>query len=355
MKNKITINNESAIITDTPRVKVCSSRNYNFFFDKKTGKFIRFGKNKKDDPQYSEFGPEILDLEISSGKCSGNCRFCYKSNNTNKLQQNMSLQTFHRIIDCMPPTLTQIAFGICDIKTNPEFFDMLYYSRKKDIIPNFTTSGLDLEDWMIPYIAKYCGAVAVSIVNKEKTYDTIEQLCNAGMQQINIHFMLSNERVNEAKSIIDDIVSDNRLQNLNAIVFLQYKPKGNNTSSFSSVIDPTIYKDLCKYCEDNNVRYGFDSCSAPLFESTLDKNDNRRQFVEPCESGLFSSYINVDGNFYVCSFAEGEDNWKTGLNVLDCKNHQDFLDKVWHNPRLVKWRKRLLDNNRSCPIYKELV
>jgi len=77
----------------------------------------------------------------------------------------------------------------------------------------------------------------------------------------------------------------------------------------------------------------------------------KMQMVEPCESGLFSSYINVDGEFYVCSFAEGEDDWTTGINVLECETPEDFLEKVWYNERLVYWRDRLAKSNRECPIY----
>ena len=71
-------------------------------------------------------------------------------------------------------------------------------------------------------------------------------------------------------------------------------------------------------------------------------------FVEPCESGLFSSYINCYGKFFVCSFAEGEDEWEDGIDVLHCDN---FVKDVWNNSRLIAWRKRLLDKKRACPIY----
>ena len=71
--------------------------------------------------------------------------------------------------------------------------------------------------------------------------------------------------------------------------------------------------------------------------------------AEPCESGLFSSYINCYGKFFVCSFAEGEDVWQDGIDVLNC---DDFLNDVWNHPRLVTWRSRLIENKRDCPIYE---
>ena len=56
------------------------SEYYNYDFNKETGFFARWGKTFTDDPKLSPFGPEILDIEISVGECSGNCSFCYKLN-----------------------------------------------------------------------------------------------------------------------------------------------------------------------------------------------------------------------------------------------------------------------------------
>jgi hypothetical protein len=174
------------------------------------------------------------------------------------------------------------------------------------------------------------------------------------MDQVNIHFMLSAERMGEAMQLVEDVSKDSRTCLLNAIVFLQYKPKGSNTDLFSSVPSMEAYKELTKHCEALGVPYGFDSCSAPLYMASIEDDplrDRKMQMVEPCESGLFSSYINVDGMFYVCSFAEGEDDWVEGIDVMQCETPADFLEQVWYNERLVEWRERLASNNRECPIY----
>ena len=67
--------------------------------------------------------------------------------------------------------------------------------------------------------------------------------------------------------------------------------------------------------------------------------------VEPCESGLFSSYINCYGKFVYCSFAEGIEK---EIDVLDC---YDFLEDVWNSDQVIEWRKNLIENKRNCPIY----
>ena len=47
-------------------IKRFKSPNYNFVFNMEDGFFARWGKNKEDDPEYSEFGNEILDIEVST-------------------------------------------------------------------------------------------------------------------------------------------------------------------------------------------------------------------------------------------------------------------------------------------------
>jgi len=76
MKRTIKYGGETATIIENENMKVCSSANYRYVFNKKTGYFMRWGKTFDDDPQYSPFGPELLDVEISTGSCDGNCRWC---------------------------------------------------------------------------------------------------------------------------------------------------------------------------------------------------------------------------------------------------------------------------------------
>jgi MoaA/NifB/PqqE/SkfB family radical SAM enzyme len=338
-------------LADTEAVKALSSANYNFMFNKNTGFFARWGKTHDDDPSWSPFGPEILDLEISTGACKGRCRFCYKENGQPKAEtKHMQLHEFEDILSRMPKTLTQIAFGITDVYANPDFFAIMSHARNKGVIPNYTTHGLDMDGWAADRTAELCGAVAVSVVNKEKTYDCIKMLTDRGMTQVNIHFMLSHERIIDAMDLVDDIKNDPRLAKLNAVVFLQYKPKGNNTHDFNT---PSLrqFQMLVNYCDDEGVAYGFDSCTAPMYMRVIQNHVNREaleQCVEPCESGLFSSYVNVDGDFFACSFCEGETGWTEGISVFD---HDNFVD-LWRLPKLDEWRETLLANNRACPMYQ---
>lgn len=348
--------------------KMLMSPFYNYLFDRGTGAFYRWGKTLKDDPDFSPYGTEIMDIEISSGECSGNCAFCYKKNGSGVPTKNMSLETFKEIFRTFPPTLTQIAFGITDIDTNPDFFEIMEYSRENGVVPNYTTNGKFVNDEVARKTAKLCGAVAVSMYDKDQCYNAVQLFVDAGMEQVNIHFMLSNESIWQLQRLIDDVHTDERLKGLKAIVLLQYKPHGRGITRFKSV-KVLDYKNIIKYAEEKKVGLGFDSCSAPMYFKAIEDDPqykNKTMYAEPCESGLFSFYMNVDGEYFPCSFAEGEPGWEKGLPY---KEFESFMH-IWDHPRILEWRTKLILSSqkaynacgtcksmsicRSCPLYPEV-
>ena len=325
-------------------IRAYYSKDYNFTFDTETGYFERWGKTKEEDPQVSEFGPEILDIEVSE-MCHEGCKFCYKSNKVSG--DNMSLETFKTVLDKMPKTLTQVAFGIGSIDTNPDLFEMMRYCQSKNIVPNVTINGSRMTDLYFMQLNNLCGAVAVSNYNKDNCYGAVKKLTDLGLVQVNIHQLLSKETIPQIWELLNDEELDNRLSRLNAIVFLSVKQKGRGVGYHRASDED--YKKIVDYCIRNNVRFGFDSCGAQKFLNAISQENVERfhQFVEPCESTLFSSYINVEGKFFPCSFAENDR--EEGLDVVNC---EDFVKDIWMNPKTIAWRENLLNNGRNCPMYE---
>jgi MoaA/NifB/PqqE/SkfB family radical SAM enzyme len=323
-------------------MKKLTSPGYNYIFDTKTGLFMRWGNTKKDDPVFSPIGPEILDIEVSE-KCSRGCKMCYKSNVS--IGRNMTLETFKNIIDKMP-TILQIAIGIGDVDGNPDLFPMMEYARSKGIVPNITINGYKLTDKVLDDLARLCGAVAVSNYDKDACYWAVKNLTDRGMKQVNIHQLLAQETKGQVLQLIEDYETDLRLQKMNAIVFLSLKQKGRGESYHR--LDDKDFENIVNICLEKEIRFGFDSCTACKFTNVIKDNPNFENIlpmIEPCESSLFSSYVNVAGDFYPCSFSEkGE-----GLNIENCI---DFLEDVWYNSKTIEWRNNLIANNRNCPIYQ---
>ena len=367
MPNRITIpvhgygyeNGDNKVyVIDTPFSKCVISKNYNYIFNKKDGYFERWGKTKEDDPKFGPAGPEILDLEISVNGCQNGCQFCYK-NNTPQEPTNMSFETFKTIIDKFPKTLTQIAFGITGVQTNPNFVRMLEYCRKIGIVPNFTLSGMDLTDNLAEKIAKLIGAVAVSAYEQDKfvCYNTVRKFLDLGVKQTNIHLMVSKETEEFVYEVLNDIIDFEMLKGLNAVVFLGVKPKGRARGHFTP-LSLEEYQELVEFCLDRGIPFGFDSCSAQKFEKvveSLDKDDEWKKSMkclsESCESDLFSFYINVKGEAWHCSFSENEPSVEC-VSVIEA---EDFLRDVWYSDAVKKFRERVLateiDGCRKCVTY----
>ena len=163
---------------------------------------------------------------------------------------------------------------------------------------------------------------------------------------INIHWVLMEENYEDTFKLIDELKKDERTQKLNALVFLAYKPKGRNAGKFNSIKDASKYQKLMEYAKEKGVNIGFDSCSCPVvFKASREEDFEYISTVgEPCESTLFSSYINVNGDFYPCSFTEGEPGWETGISVLEAEN----FNKVWKDPRVKAFREKLIHTSEKC-------
>jgi len=328
--------------------RLCSIE-YNYVFSLGVGRLMRWGITNEADPEFCKYGPEILDIEVST-KCSKACPWCYKSNGPQG--KNMPFKRFKRIFDKMPQTLTQIAFGIGDIDANPELWQMMRYCRDHLVIPNLTINGERMNPQYYDLIVSNCGACAVSLYDYDTCYNAVKELTDRGMTQVNIHCLLSDETFDKCKKALQDKLTDPRLAKLNAIVFLWLKPKGNrNTLHQISSMDK--FKELINFAFENDIKIGFDSCSSPMFlEAIKDRPDYDEMYkcVDPCESTLFSYYINVDGIGFPCSFNETD----KGINV---DNVENFLRNVWNQPETIEFRKRLLNNKdanqcRMCPTYR---
>jgi len=335
---------------DAKDLKVYKSEDYNFVFNKKTGFFARWGKTALDDPKFSPIGPEILDIEIST-ICSKGCPWCYKSNKAQG--RNMSFDTFKMMFDKFPKTLTQIAFGIGDIDGNPDLWKIMEYCRINDVIPNITINGERMTPMRYDLLTQLCGAVAVSHYDDDVCYGAVAELSRRGLKQVNIHQLLSEETYDQCRRVMIDSKHDKRLQGLNATVFLMLKPKGERNGLHK--INHDAYQDLVDYAIKDNITIGFDSCSASAFLKAVENHSRFQEFKmmsEPCESTLFSYYINVDGKGFPCSFSEGMFPF-SGVEVPRCS---DFLSDVWNSKEAVIFRDLVsnkLDHNgcRTCPIY----
>lgn len=346
-------------VTETDKYKVLKSSDANYFFNKKTGFMASWGKTVEEDVKVFP-APTLLDIEVTT-KCSGVngkvCPFCYKANTPNG--ENMSFETFKKILDKFPNVLTQVAFGAdSNLESNPDLWRMMEYTREKGYVPNVTCA--QISEAVADNLVRFCGAVAVSRYDDpDACYDSVYKLTSRGMKQVNIHLMISQETYKNALQTLKDCKTDERLKDLNAVVFLSLKKKGRGVGHQPLIQEQFDY--LVDQALKNDIKIGFDSCSSvKVFSSFSNKPEFPfvRSSIIPCESTLESSYINIKGEFFPCSFMEDTENWRTGIDVVNC---QDFIEDVWKNPRTEEFRNMLLMNTvatedcgdcRACPYYE---
>lgn len=326
---------------------------YNMVFDTVTGNMMRWGNTLEEDPVMSPIGPEIADIEITS-ICEGPngvpCKFCYKGNS--RKGENMSLETFKDIFHKLPPSVTQIAFGVDSNGTsNSDMFKIMDYCREHEVVPNVTVANIT--PVMAYRLANTCGAVAVSrYENKGWCYDSVQYLTSMGLKQVNIHAMVCEENFWMLMETINDYHNDIRLKGMKAIVFLSLKQKARGEKFTRLSQDKFDF--LVNYAMQKNVPIGFDSCSAPKFAKAVNYDKKLLPMIEPCESTCFSMYINQNGEYFPCSFTE-KDRWPKGIDVT--AEGFDFMRDVWHGEKTIEFRNKLLasqDDNgmRHCPLYK---
>lgn len=343
------------VVADNGQMRIVRSANYNYNFDYNNGFFARWGATEDEDPQLAPF-PEILDIEVTT-KCKGPggklCSFCYKANSPKG--ENMTFETFKTIIDKMSFNvdkkrvgITQLALGAdAQCEANPDIWKMMEYSRENKIVPNITVA--DISEETAEKLSKLCGAVAVSRYdNKELCYESIKKLTDRGMDQVNIHMMISNETFEQAKETILDYSTDPRLEKMSSIVLLSLKQKGRGTGHTPLTVEQ--FKEIVDLSMKHKAQIGFDSCGANKFLESVKDHPNYKvleQQAEPCESTLFSSYINTAGEFFPCSFIEGIPGWEKGI---DCTDDTPFED-IWSSDRVKTFRGELMACGRSCPKF----
>ena len=369
------------VIFDINNKRLLRSPNANYNFSKITGEMKTWGKTLEEDVEKFP-APTILDFEITT-ICYGIggtedideefnkeigfqkkkgilCPFCYKSNSGFK-GKNLSFEKFKQVFDKLPKSLTQVAFGAdSKCKTNPDLWKMMEYARKNGVIPNITAAQVDKETAKL--IHSLCGAAAISRYHDANIFaESVQNLTDLNTLDgkylaVNCHMMISEETYQRSLDLIEQVINDPRLSKLNAIVFLALKTKGRGASFHP--LSQKKFNNLVQLCKDNHLNYGFDSCGSLKFFKSLSENeyDEMGKYIQPCESTLESSYINVDGEFFPCSFTEGTEGWGSGINIIECN---DFVDDVWNSPRTEEFRSKLLatkKNNkfgcRNCPIYK---
>ena len=345
-------------------LKVDKENRFVSTFNTETGFYMRTGVINDEgvdtnvDPFMCEF-PELIDVGVmghcehgATGLCKQSGVQCYQSGFT-KNQPNMTLDNFKKIVDESKQKVFQIALGgRGDVNKHEHFEDILAYCKDNDIVPNFTTSGLNLTKEEVAIAAKYCGAVAVSWYRQDHTINAINMLLEAGIKT-NIHYVLGSFSVEEAVDQLEyasdshhRIVDMPFPKGINAVVFLAHKPVGQGCEDDMLTVDTPGVEDFFTLVDEGNTPFkiGFDSCTiCGVINYTNNVNLDTCDF---CEAARYSMYITPDMKALPCSFDQ-EERWAVPLCTSD--NPGEYtIKEAWRSEKFENFRSHFLLSCKTC-------
>jgi radical SAM protein with 4Fe4S-binding SPASM domain len=346
----------------TERVLRRHTLGYNFVADPDTGVTFRWGSALADDPLVAPW-PELADISISN-RCGAGCGYCYRDSRPSG--DLMGLDAYMTVLDQLTHpelgSVFQVALGGGEPTEHPQLADILRATRRRGIVPNYTTNGLNWTDEVVAVTKEACGAVAVShdphrgtSSGLQYSSDVATDLAAAGVG-MNIHFVLSAESIGGALALLEGRM-DEQLSSFNAVVFLLLKPTGRAAESL--VLRPGKELDAFMRLVDEphtKLRVGFDACTVPAL---LSGTQIATAMVDSCEGGFFSVYVDEHGVCSPCSFAD------VPSERFDLREH-DFA-WVW-GEGFSSYRKRVMKRHAStcvgcrpfsqcrgsCPYFEEL-
>ena len=312
------------------------NQRYTTFFNPENGFFVRKEDQGQKEPFWCHVGPELIDFSITN-RCQRRCSFCYR--HSSSLGCDVTIEDYLSVMEQARKLGTlQVALGGGNPNEHPDFIAILEATRKhQKIVPNYTTNGDGLSDDVIAASAEYCGAVAVSYYEPTDQFRVAVDILTSAKIKTNVHFLLSNKTISTASKWIAS--PPQFLSNINAIIFLTYKPHSTNQHDIKDYL--IKQHELSQFLKMMNeikqpFKIGFDSCLVPAI---LENTTYPQACYEFCESARFSMFVSEELYAYPCSFMTGIE---SGISL-----RQNTLSEAWQSSTLfLEFRNRI--SNEHC-------
>lgn len=244
--------------------------------------------------------PHLVDIKLTD-YCNFNCLWCYQGSTIKG--KHAPLDKITQVIDSLSELeIFQIAFGGGETTQHPEFSNIIKYTSKKHIVPNFTTFSLEWtkrEDFQDIY--NTIGDFAYSISNSSK----LSSLVKFREEQKNLNYYISKGSAqivmgiplgkNEPKEDFEYFLLKCANYNIR-VTLLGYKTDGRG-----SEVCPVDYSDwfdillnLQKFDECPSI--AIDTKLASDWQEQLQKHGIKPYLYEVSEGGT-SCYIDVVEGF----------------------------------------------------------
>ena len=283
-----------------------------------------------------KFTLQYLTFEVTN-ICNLNCGMCFKKGIDEVNYLHMSLDTFKKALNDSNPTTGVTFVGLGEPLLNPDFYMMLFESKKRNLIVNFATNGTMLDkDWCKRLVDLKIDKVSVSFDGATKeTYEKIRVGSNFEkvIDNIKTFVKIRNDSNSKYPFIRLDVVL--MKQNIHELPALVKLAKELGVNAISTLHPQCLVKDLELEHTMNMDKmeifkyYGeaIDLAKELGVGLVLKKPDIKYSI---CQTAWGNSYVDVFGNIYPCC-AIGAIKTKSTEYFKDTPINLDFSDMVMRN------------------------
>jgi len=271
--------------------------------------------------------PEIVHVEVTK-RCPLNCKHCYSADRES-CEEELTAKQMKELIDILAEmNVFQIAFGGGEPFSREDFLEIARYAYDCGIIPNVTTNGVLIENYMDKL--DIFGQINVSLDGAdEETYFRVRE-CKAFRQALKAVKTLAGSfdvginvvvtRHNFEK--LQDIFELAEELGVREVMLIRVKPVGRCEECYEDLrlsrsqlnrLDSTIRALL-----DYDVALRVDCAFMPF----LNVDENVMIGMQGCDCGISSLAVKADGKVVPCSFL----NYNLGY-YTDIKRIWDGMDE----------------------------
>src|SRR4051812_21634451 len=268
-----------------------------------------------------ELGDHVLSAPLEAhlqltNRCNAGCTGCYTGASPQGAPREWGLAEWTRAIDALADAgVFHVALGGGESATLPWLGELVDHARRRGIVPNLTTSGLEGLERLLP-IADRFGQINVSLDGLGATYaavrgfdgfagaDAAIRRLRAVKREVGINVVVTRHNFAE----LDGIFAYAAERRLSEVELLRFKPSGRGASAYKDLrctdaqhraFLPTILAAAKKH----RLRVKVDCSYTPMLaHHAPDRALLAELAVFGCTGGDFLIGAKADGRLTACSF-----------------------------------------------------
>lgn len=244
--------------------------------------------------------PETVDVKITD-RCPVGCAYCYMDSTKDSPHGPSDL--IDTIIEGFDQPPYEMAIGGGEPTLHPDFPEILRRCREEEVVPSYTTAGVNLDDEVLEATNEYVGGVAMSYhphLGLEWFEERFQALQEALTVPLHVHLVATEDVVEHFHDLMDIHEDHGPFE----IVLLGYYPQGRG--EYDQIMSKETYsRDLplaIEQAQERDIGLSFSESMLPYFLSRPELGLNL-DFAMRSE-GYFSCYVDMEGRMSYSSFAE---------------------------------------------------